>query len=143
MPNSELSTTFQDSYYKGDYHKIHELIKAVGPGKLWSKDFLKILKECGQNNVKSDKPEDYAQWLHDLFLTNEDTLRKVESNYDKMKMEIESRHKQITIDSARKNTNDDFFLIFALGTLKEMQHKGLFPRIIIKMDGKAKTGPIV
>jgi len=142
MPDSGVSTNFQDSFYKGDYHNVHELIKAVGPGKLWSKDFLKTLKELGKGTVRSEKPEDYARWLHDLFFTNEGTLKKVEPKYDKIKLEIESKRGSISLDPTRKGLGDDFFTIFALGTLKEMQHRGLFPCIIIK-DGQEKAGPMV
>jgi hypothetical protein len=131
MPPSEVSTTFQDSYFKGDYHKCHEAIRAIGPGKLWGKDLLDILKKCGESRTNSGDPKDYASWLHDLFLANEETLKRIEPKYDKIKLGIN-----------QQGLGDDFFLVLALGTLKEMQHRGYFPNIIIK-DGEARAGPIV
>jgi hypothetical protein len=131
MSSSEVCTTFQDSYYGDDYHRPHELIKMSSPGKLWCDEFLKILKEDVLKPMGSNRPKDIAAKLHDLFLSSEDTLRKVEHNYDNIKTNLN-----------HQGLGNEFFSILARGTMKEMQLKGFLPPVIIK-GKKDRMPPIV
>lgn len=121
MSKSEELATFQDPYYKGDFKEPHSLIRMSDPGKLWKKDFLKILKEKVLVPAGTDRPKDLAARLRDFFFANEDTLKKYEKNYDRVKSNLND------LGCGKK-----FFSTLAYATMKEMQHKGLLPKVIIE-----------
>lgn len=120
MSKSEELATFQDPYYKGDFKEPHSLIRMSDPGKLWKKDFLKILKEKVLVPAGTDRPKDLAARLRDFFFANEDTLKKYEKNYDRVKSNLND------LGCGKK------FFTLAYATMKEMQHKGLLPKVIIE-----------